>query len=188
MLESQFGTTSVSEARNLYKGCLLHGTVSYRPVAIEAADPLAMEHPLLWTEKIRYCLEKFPEIAVFPVFQGRSNYYWSGVGLIVKEGQIKCSGTSYAERNGTRRPESTESPYEYSWGDMLIGQKAWVYELVVANPEFEAIYYNPQEIKRAVWDRINNSLNVEDVIEFSKKEVGLPVYIIDDSGMQKRLH
>lgn len=57
-----------------------------------------------------------------------------------------------------------------------------IFELVVADAEFEAIYYNQKQIRGSRWDKINNLLTLYEVIVFSKK-IGMPLYLINDEGI-----
>ena len=180
----EFGPKLVSEAGDLFNMLLLHGTMSHPTEELGKIDPLAMQNPIIWSEKIRYCLEENPEIVSFPIFRGHDNpYWWSGVGLIIKEGSIIYSGFSSISEKNKRKPFCPIHPYQYSLEEIMSAKDSdnVIFELVIADAQFEAVYYNSKKLRESKFDRINNSLTLYEAIIFSKK-IGLPLYLIDDAG------
>lgn len=178
-------TKSVSEAVSSFNMFLLHGTISYTPPELHEIDQLAMKNPVIWSEKIRYCLYENPDIISFPIFKGQdNNYWWSGVGLIIKEGTIIYSGLSSISEKNKRKPFCPIHPYQYTLEEIAQIEDSGniIFELAVADAEFEAVYYNPKQIRQNKFDKINNSLTLYEVIVFSKK-IGMPVHLINDEGV-----
>src|SRR3989338_7146862 len=167
---------TVEEAISKFGIQVLHGTISHRvrnKFKGKIFDHFLEKTPLLWKDKIRYCLDHHPELVAQPMPNYYKGWIWSPVGLTVVRGNIKASGGSKIVSRNKRESEHPNVPYLDKWEDMLRNNNWYGPEIVVSNPLFGAIYFC--EDAKSRWDSINSYLTLEKVISFSRT-VGMPVH------------
>ena len=160
------------------------GTITYRgePSRIEYAhrDP----PPKGWRDKIRFCSEKRPSISVGRIIPGDMEHslVWSPAGLLVADGTVVGTGSHITGPEGRMEPMGGESfpysPYATPQDLGIIGHT--VYELAVEKPEFSGIYFCPA--RRSTIGDIEGYENLEEKTMVLGRELGLPVFKIDDNG------
>jgi len=117
--------------------------------------------PEKWQDKVRYVIENLPNIAVGRVLQGEliySNQFWSGIGLIIKNGDILGTGAHRRDINGDLVPyDQGRDEFIYPADRNSCG----LYELAVSQPEIKGLYFLPntpaQDIQKvcAIADEYN---------------------------------